>query len=212
MTLGEKISALRNQHEMSQGDLAEKMNVSRQSISKWETDTSVPELDKLIQLSKVFHITLDELVKGDFPPAHEESENTEAEHKTPTQPVQVIVQKTVSTQKVIGFILLGIGLLCCLLALVFGSGLLIIGGYIIFCSVICLLVKKYAGLIIGWITILLIFFFSPYVTGVSMRAIFYPGFYHGEFSINHIITVALWIFTVILTMMTVRAFRKRNDE
>ena len=53
MTLGEKISALRNQHEMSQGDLAEKMNVSRQSISKWETDTSVPELDKLIQLSEV---------------------------------------------------------------------------------------------------------------------------------------------------------------
>lgn len=62
MTLGEKISALRNQHEMSQGDLAEKMNVSRQSISKWETDTSVPELEKLIQLSEVFHITLDELV------------------------------------------------------------------------------------------------------------------------------------------------------
>ena len=53
MTLGEKISALRNQHEMSQGDLAEKMNVSRQSISKWETDTSVPELEKLIQLSEV---------------------------------------------------------------------------------------------------------------------------------------------------------------
>ena len=53
MTLGKKISALRNQHEMSQGDLAEKMNVSRQSISKWETDTSVPELDKLIQLSEV---------------------------------------------------------------------------------------------------------------------------------------------------------------
>lgn len=64
MTLGEKISALRKQHEMSQGDLAEKMNVSRQSISKWETDTSVPELDKLIQLSEVFHITLDELVNN----------------------------------------------------------------------------------------------------------------------------------------------------
>ena len=40
MTLGKKISALRNQHEMSQGDLAEKMNVSRQSISKWETEIS----------------------------------------------------------------------------------------------------------------------------------------------------------------------------
>lgn len=41
MTLGEKITTLRNQHEMSQGDLAEKMNVSRQSISKWETGGSL---------------------------------------------------------------------------------------------------------------------------------------------------------------------------
>ena len=212
MTLGEKISALRNQHEMSQGDLAEKMNVSRQSISKWETDTSVPELDKLIQLSEVFHITLDELVKGGVPPTHEENEDTEPEHKAPEQPVQVIVQKSVSTQKVIGFILLGIGLLCCLLALVFGSGLLIIGGYIIFCSIICLLVKKYAGLIIGWITILLIFFLSPYVTGVNMLAVFHRGFYQGPFSINHIITVALWIFAILLTVLTVREFHKNKRK
>jgi len=212
MTLGEKISALRNQYGMSQGDLAEKMNVSRQSISKWETDTSVPELDKLIQLSEVFRITLDELVKGDVPP-EQTSENTiRPEREVPVQPVQVIVQKSVNTQKVIGFILLGVGLLCCLMALVFGSGLLVIGGYIIFCSVICLLVKKYAGLIIGWITILLIFFLSPYVTAVSMRAIFYPSFYHGGFSIKHIIVVALWIFVILLTVLTVRKFRKRNDE
>ena len=68
MTLGEKITTLRNQYEMSQGDLAEKMNVSRQSISKWETGTSVPELEKLIQLSELFHITLDELVKGESIP------------------------------------------------------------------------------------------------------------------------------------------------
>lgn len=210
MTLGEKISLLRNQHEMSQGDLAEKMNVSRQSISKWETDTSVPELDKLIQLSEVFHITLDELVKGDALPEKEPEEAAEPKQEIPAQPVQVIVQKSVSTQKIIGFILLGIGLLCCLLALVFGSGLLIVGGYILFCSIICLLIKKYAGLIIGWITILLIFFLSPYVTGVSMLAIFHSGFYQGPFSVNHILTVALWLFACLLVALTVRAFRKKE--
>lgn len=208
MTLGEKISTLRNQHEMSQGDLAEKMNVSRQSISKWETDTSVPELDKLIQLSEVFHITLDELVKGDAPPETESEEGSESRQENPAQPVQVIVQKTVSTQKIIGFILLGVGLLCCLLALIFGSGLLIVGGYILFCSIICLLVKKYAGLIIGWITILLIFFLSPYVTGVNMLAVFHRGFYQGPFSINHILTVVLWLFLLLLIVLTVREYRK----
>lgn len=92
MTLGEKISALRNQHEMSQGDLAEKMNVPRQSISKWETDTSVPELDKLIQLSEVFHITLDKLVKSDTLQEDTSKENELHESENTPQPVQVIIQ------------------------------------------------------------------------------------------------------------------------
>jgi len=68
MTLGEKIISLRTLHKMSQGDLAEKLNVSRQSVSKWETGASVPELDKLIMMSELFHITMDELVKSDTIP------------------------------------------------------------------------------------------------------------------------------------------------
>lgn len=65
MMLGEKIALLRGQNKMSQGDLAEKLEVSRQSVSKWETGASVPELDKLIMMSKLFNITLDELVQTD---------------------------------------------------------------------------------------------------------------------------------------------------
>ena len=65
MTLGEKIISLRTLHKMSQGDLAEKLDVSRQSVSKWETEVSIPELDKLIMMSELFHITLDELVNYD---------------------------------------------------------------------------------------------------------------------------------------------------
>ena len=66
MTLGERIALLRGQNKMSQGDLAEKLNVSRQSFSKWETGASIPELDKLIMMSKLFGVTLDELVGSDF--------------------------------------------------------------------------------------------------------------------------------------------------
>lgn len=65
MNLGERIYKLRTEKEMSQGDLAEAMEVSRQSISKWETNGSVPELEKLVKLSEVFDITLDELVMGE---------------------------------------------------------------------------------------------------------------------------------------------------
>ena len=75
MTLGKQISRLRAAKGLSQEDLANDLQVSRQSISKWETDTSVPELDKLLKLSEVFGVTLDELVKG---PAEEAAQAIDA--------------------------------------------------------------------------------------------------------------------------------------
>ena len=65
MTLGENIVRLRTQKNWSQGDLADALDISRQSVSKWETDASIPELDKLLKLSELFGVTLDELVRGD---------------------------------------------------------------------------------------------------------------------------------------------------
>ena len=69
MTLGEKICRLRKARGLSQGDLADTLGVSRQSVSKWENNTSVPELDKLVKLGELFGLTLDELVKGEAAPA-----------------------------------------------------------------------------------------------------------------------------------------------
>lgn len=62
--LSEKIYALRRKSGLSQEQLAEKIGVSRQAISKWEGGLSTPELDKLKALSECFHVTLDELVGG----------------------------------------------------------------------------------------------------------------------------------------------------
>lgn len=64
MSLGERIYKLRTEKELSQGDLAEALEVSRQSISKWETNGSVPELEKIVKLSEVFGVSLDTLVTG----------------------------------------------------------------------------------------------------------------------------------------------------
>ena len=64
MTLGQHLTHLRTGRGWSQDVLAEQLGVSRQSVSKWETDSSVPDLDKLLGLSALFGVTLDELVKG----------------------------------------------------------------------------------------------------------------------------------------------------
>ena len=54
MTLGARISALRTARGLSQSQLAEALEVSRQSVSKWETDASVPDLDRLVKLAELF--------------------------------------------------------------------------------------------------------------------------------------------------------------
>ena len=69
--LSEKIYKCRRELGLSQEQLAEKIGVSRQAISKWESGTATPELDKLLALSECFGITLDELVKGGSAAAEE---------------------------------------------------------------------------------------------------------------------------------------------
>ncbi len=62
MTIGEKITHLRNAANISQEALADKLNVSRQSVSKWEMDQSQPQIDKIIQICEMFNISTDELL------------------------------------------------------------------------------------------------------------------------------------------------------
>ena len=64
--LSERIYKFRRKSGLSQEQLAEKIGVSRQAISKWESGTSTPELEKLLALSECFQITLDELVKEEI--------------------------------------------------------------------------------------------------------------------------------------------------
>ena len=64
MKLPEKIYELRKASHLSQEQLAEKIGVSRQSISKWESGESSPELERVVALSQVFHVTTDSLLKS----------------------------------------------------------------------------------------------------------------------------------------------------
>ena len=66
MTLGEKIQKLRKQQGLSQEALAEKVTVTRQTISKWELNQSTPDLDFIVQLSDIFSVTSDYLIKEDM--------------------------------------------------------------------------------------------------------------------------------------------------
>ena len=66
VTTGEKLALLRRQKGMTQEELSEALNVSRQSVSRWEMDAAFPETDKLIRLSKLFDCSIDFLLKTDY--------------------------------------------------------------------------------------------------------------------------------------------------
>ncbi|MGN1061228.1 MAG: helix-turn-helix domain-containing protein [Candidatus Coproplasma sp.] len=81
MSFADNLQYLRKKNKITQEDLAESLNVSRQSVSKWETGEAYPETDKLIILCDKFGVTLDELLRGDVTKEAEEITN-EQEEKT----------------------------------------------------------------------------------------------------------------------------------
>lgn len=64
MSLGQRLIELRKSKKLSQEEMAEKLNVTRQTISKWETDQSTPDFDKIASLCTLFEISTDELIIG----------------------------------------------------------------------------------------------------------------------------------------------------
>ena len=110
MSLHETIYTLRTQRGMSQLELAEALDVSRQSISKWETGAAVPELDKLVKLSDVFGITLDELVRGTTQPGEPEKGK---------EPAAVVIERRgMETHRIIALAVLCAGFFLSVLLLV----------------------------------------------------------------------------------------------
>lgn len=73
MKLSERIQHLRKSRGMSQEELAEKIGVSRQAVSKWESEQSMPDLEKVILLSGFFGVTTDYLLKGREPEPQQEN-------------------------------------------------------------------------------------------------------------------------------------------
>lgn len=78
MNIGEKIFELRKSRNLSQEEVAEKLNVTRQTVSKWETNQSSPDFDKILPICELFEISTEELITGKKP-KEKNNENEEME-------------------------------------------------------------------------------------------------------------------------------------
>lgn len=214
MTLGEKIYKLRTDQNLSQGDLAEKLEVSRQSISKWENGVATPDLDKIIKLSEVFGITIDELVKNE-----EASVSAFEEPKSTT--VTIKKENNFPPRKIIGTVLLSLAFIVTFICFVIGGieGMLagiLFSSPLVLSGIICFIFKKNIGLWCAWAVFFAIDMFLRIATGTSSSVIFNFQallFYirGGEF-IRLLLSFAQFAAIVSLVIITVLRFRKMPLE
>ncbi|BAE83738.1 DNA-binding helix-turn-helix protein [Desulfitobacterium hafniense DP7] len=205
MTLGEKIYELRTKNAMSQGDLANTLEVSRQSVSKWENNTSVPELDKLVKMSEVFSISLDELIRG---------EKTEEMQRETQSPDISAPPKGLPPRKIAGLFILGFGLIVFLFLSLLGDLLsaLFLSSPLFVCALICLTVNKHTVLWCGWALYGLIYAYLRYATGIRLWWIFQGWLYRGGLEIHAAIAWLQVLGLVALIISTGRLFYKSRKN
>lgn len=195
MTLGQRIADHRSRLRLSQANLAEKLNISRQSVSKWETDASVPEVGKLIELSRLFEITLDELMTGEVA----------------SKPETEMPIKSTSTQKIIGYILLIVGILATILGLFIGV-ILFLGVYLIVCGIIVLRSKRNPALKIAWATLFILLLPLRMFTSISLELIFVPYAYSGMMTSQLIVAYVFWFAVILWTFFAMKSECFKNRK
>lgn len=82
MTFGERLLAYRNAVNLSQEKLAEKVGVTRQTVSKWETNQSVPDFDKILPLCEALGLTTEELITGEKEEKMQKLKKSKGERKS----------------------------------------------------------------------------------------------------------------------------------
>ena len=118
MDLKKKLSQLRKEKGLTQLELAEALQVSRQAVSRWEVGTAVPTLDNLVSLSEVYGVPLDDLIQNEttVPAAQTEEKAPEGEVQEKTPPpspltVRVFKPRTALASLLLAVLLVGVGVL-----------------------------------------------------------------------------------------------------
>ncbi len=214
MNIGERIYNLRKEADMSQGDLAERLNVSRQSVSKWENNASIPDIEKLILIAEVFGITLDELVKDEgignaekpfssiIPEENSKASSTEANDNLPVKS-----PKNIKAAK----ILLGIGIAVAIGFFIFGLGItgVIFAIPFLVCSLICYLSKKDVAFTCVWVLVFLADMYIRLGTGISWATIRLTS--QWDYSMNYWRLLIAWVqFAVILSLVIYTIMRAKK--
>lgn len=183
MKIGERIYEQRTAKGLSQEQLAELLEVSRQSVSKWETDSAVPELDKLLRMCDIFEITLDQLTgrEGHLPAP------------SPDTPQKAAAPAALTPIRVLGVVLIGIALLggvwAPLLLVMHPESRYVLRPLllaILACGIICLCLKKNVGYWCTWSALFPLCFLTPHIAALPVLSVI------GGLQLLCFVAVVLW--------------------
>ena len=213
MTIGQRISDLRKERGYSQEYVAEKLDVSRQAVSKWECDASAPDTYNLIALSELFGVSVEYIAVGKTESTAEAAPPPQAE-----KPVTVMnhYRQSLGLSNIVGIIFLICGLACGILCIVMDKeGLLPLSISFLVCTVFSFLQVKHKPLVTNWGYWLYFFLLSICGLASSPFLVFNPANYGGGVSWRLIFGYVTWIWlagNIVYTVFYVRRLKKQKEN
>lgn len=204
---GERIYKLRNSNNLSQGDLADRLNVSRQTVSKWENGMCMPETEKLVQLSEIFKVSTDYILKG------EEGTN---------EPIYIYLKEDNANQSKVSekIVRKYVGIVLAVLFSVLAFIMIITGGYIaaiipgavVLLGVLLATNVKHPWLITFWVTYIVLITVLHFISAITPLMIFDPIIYTPGYTYHLLWGYGIWIVLLILIVCTVAAKKGRFSK
>ena len=204
MKLCEQIYKFRCEKRLSQSELAEALDVSRQSVSKWETGTAVPELSKLMLMSELFGVSLDELVKG----KEETGYNADGASDHDRHEAPLIYQRR-EGRITAGYFLVFFGGFALLLLTALGGFLagLVFSVPLFLCALICFTCRRRAGLWCAWLIYWCVNIYLRIATGISSSAWVRYIEFNADMTVQTIVSLIMFAVEIGMVASTVISFR-----
>ncbi len=209
-SIGERIYDLRTRNNMSQGTLADKLDVSRQTVSKWENNMCLPEAEKLLQLSEIFGVSTDYILKGrtivEPEPVYIYVKDPDSEN-IPKHNERIV-------RKYVGIVIAVIGgLLSVLFALMGGIVFVFFTVALMFLGILFACNAKHPWLIFSWIVYIPTVIAMPFFSMFHPLAIFDLSLYSNPHHWPVVIyAYAVWIILALLVTFTIKAIKKDKTE
>ncbi len=205
-SIGERLYEIRKKRNLSQGELADKLDVSRQTVSKWENNMCLPEVEKLMQLSEALGVTTDYILKGIT--EKETTKEKETVYVYIKEPTDEAEEKKRTSRRNAGIVLLLVGGLATVALLVIYLFIpAVLAGVVCLVGIILTFGEKHPILTSAWtVYIVAMCCLSPF-SMLSPIIAFIPEFYNWDDAAYLIIPYLEWSLLPVLIMFTVKAKR-----